>query len=66
MFVSDGHPVRGMMPPQGSFADMEYDGQPRQTRRARFLQRLDRVVPCAQLEQRIRPVYTTGVRGHLR
>ncbi len=54
------------MPPQGSFADMEYDGQPRQTRRARFLQRLDRVVPCAQLEQRIRPVYTTGVRGHLR
>ena len=51
------------MPPQRSFADVEYDGQPRQTRRARFLERMDRLLPWAQLAQRIRPVYPTGERG---
>ena len=45
------------MHPQRSFADVEYDGQPRQTRRERFLQRMDALTPWARLEARIRPVY---------
>ena len=51
------------MHPQRSFADVEYDGQPRQTRRERFLQRMDALLPWARLEARIRPVYPTGARG---
>ena len=54
------------MPPQRSFADVEYDGQPRQTRRERFLQRMDALMPWARLEARIRPVYPTGERGRPR
>ncbi len=48
-----------MLPPR-TFADVEYDGQPRQTRRERFLQRMDALMPWARLEGRIRPVYPTG------
>ena len=44
---------------QRSFADVEYDGQ---TRRERFLQRMDALLPWARLEVRIRPVYPTGER----
>ena len=33
------------MPPQRSFADVEYDGQPRQTWRELFLQRMDALMP---------------------
>ena len=51
------------MHPQRSFADVEYDGQPRQTRRERFLQRMDALMPWARLEARLRPVYPTGERG---
>ena len=51
------------MHPQRTFADVEYDGQPRQTRRERFLQRMDALMPWARLEARIRPVYPTGERG---
>ena len=51
------------MHPQRSFADVEYDGQPRQTRRERFLQRMEALMPWARLEARIRPVYPTGERG---
>ena len=51
------------MPPQRTFADVEYDGQPRQTGRERFLQRMDALMPWARLEARIRPVYPTGARG---
>ena len=50
------------MHPQRSLADVGYDGQPRQTRRERFLQRMD-ALPWARLEARIRPVYPTGARG---
>lgn len=48
------------MHPQRSFADVEYDGQPRQTRRERFLRRMDVLLPWARLEARIRPVYPTA------
>ena len=51
------------MPPLRSLADVEYDGQPRQTRRARLLERMDGLRPWTQLEQRIRPVDPTGARG---
>ena len=51
------------MHPQRSFADVEYDGQPRQTRRERLLRRMDALLPWARLEARIRPVYPTGERG---
>lgn len=33
------------MHPRRSFADVEYDGQPRQTRRERFLQRMGALLP---------------------
>ena len=33
------------MQPQRSFADVEYDGQKRQTRRAQFLRRMDGLIP---------------------
>ena len=46
------------MQPQRSFADVEYDGKKRQTRRERFLQRMDGLIPWQRLEQRLRPVYT--------
>ena len=51
------------MPPQRTCADVEHEGQPRQTRRERFLQRMDTLMPSARLEARIRPVYPTGARG---
>ena len=51
------------MHPQRSFADVEYDGKPRQTRRERFLRRMEALMPWARLEARIRPVYPTGERG---
>ncbi len=33
------------MLPQRSFADVEYEGQKRQTRRAQFLQQMDGLIP---------------------
>ena len=38
------------MQPQRSFADVEYDGKKRQTRRERFLQRMDGLIPWRRLE----------------
>ena len=51
------------MLPQRSFADVEYDGQKRQTRRAQFLQQMDGLIPWRRLEARLRPIYPTGERG---
>ena len=51
------------MHPQRSFADVEYDGQPRQTRRERLLRRMEALLPWHRLEARLRPVYPTGERG---
>ena len=51
------------MQPQRSFADVEYDGQKRQTRRAQFLQQMDGLIPWRRLEARLRPAYPTGERG---
>ena len=43
------------MHPQRSLADVEYDGQPRQPRRERFLRRMGALLPWARLEAGIRP-----------
>ena len=63
MLTDEGDPVRATMHPQRSLADVEYDGQPRQTRRERFLQRMEALMPWARLEAHIRPVYPSGERG---
>ena len=51
------------MQPQRSFADVEYDGQKRQTRRAQFLRRMDGLIPWHRLEARLGPLYPAGERG---
>ena len=42
---------------QPTFADLEYDGKKRKTRREIFLERMDSLIPWDQLEDRIRPSY---------
>ena len=42
---------------QPTFADLEYDGKKRKTRRERFLERMDGLIPWDRLEDRIRPFY---------
>ena len=48
---------------QPTFADLEYDGKKRKTRREIFLERMDSLVPWDQLEERIRPFYPKAGRG---
>jgi IS5 family transposase len=48
---------------QGSFAQAEYAGKKKQTRRDRFLGEMERVVPWARLVDRLRPLYPKGERG---
>ena len=38
-------------------ADLEYQGKKRRTRRERFLEQFDSVIPWQRLEERIRPHY---------
>ena len=48
---------------QRTFADLEYDDKKRKTRRERFLERMDGLIPWERLEDRIRPVYPKPGRG---
>ena len=48
---------------QASFADLEYQGKRRKTRREVFLERMDGLIPCKLLEDRIRPFYPKAGRG---
>jgi IS5 family transposase len=48
---------------QGSFAQAEYAGKKKPTRRDRFLAEMEEVVPWARLVERLRPFYPTGARG---
>ena len=48
---------------QPTFADLEYDGKKRKTRREIFLERMDRLIPWDQLEERIRPFYPKAKLG---
>ncbi len=48
---------------QGSFAEAEYAGKKKQTRRDKFLAAMEQVVAWARLEERLRPLYPKGERG---
>ena len=48
---------------QGSFAEAEYAGKKKQTRRDKFLAEMEQVVPWARLVARLQPFYPKGERG---
>ncbi len=48
---------------QPTFADLEYECKKRKTRREKFLERMDGLIPWEKLEERIRPIYTRAGRG---
>ena len=48
---------------QPTFADLEYEGKKRKTRREKFLERMDGLIPWEQLEERVRPFYPKAGRG---
>jgi IS5 family transposase len=48
---------------QGSFAEAEYAGKKKQTRRDKFLAEMEQVVPWTRLVERLRPLYPKGERG---
>ena len=48
---------------QPTFADLEYRGKKRKTRRELFLERMDGLIPWQKLEGRIRPVYAKRGKG---
>ena len=48
---------------QPTFADLEYQGKKRKTRRELFLERMDGLIPWQSLEDRIRPFYPKAGKG---
>ena len=48
---------------QPTFADLEFQGKKRKTRRELFLERMDVLVPWQRLEERIRPFYPKAGKG---
>ena len=48
---------------QPTFADLEYQGKKRKTRRELFLERMDGLIPWQRLEDRIRPFYPEAGNG---
>ena len=48
---------------QGSFAQAEYAGKKKRTRRDKFLAEMDQVVPWQRLVERLAPLYPKGERG---
>ena len=48
---------------QRTFADLEYDDKKRKTRRERFLERMDGLIPWDRIEDRVRPFYPKAGRG---
>ena len=48
---------------QPTFADLEYKGKKRKTRRELFLERMDGLIPWQLLEESIRPFYSKAGRG---
>ena len=48
---------------QPTFADLEYAQKKRKTRREKFLERMDALIPWAELEARIAPYYPKAGRG---
>ena len=48
---------------QPTFADLEYQGKKRKTRRELFLERMDGLIPWQLLDDRLRPFYPKAGRG---
>ena len=48
---------------QPTFADLEYAHKKRKTRREKFLERMEELIPWAELEARIAPYYPKAGRG---
>ncbi len=48
---------------QPTFADLEFQGKKRRTRRELFLERMDGLVPWQRLKERIRPFYPKAGKG---
>ncbi len=48
---------------QASFAELEHDGKKRKTRREKFLERMDRLIPWKRMEAMVRPHYPKAGRG---
>ena len=48
---------------QPTFADLDYESKKRKTRREKFLERMDGLIPWEELEERIRPFYPNSGRG---
>ena len=48
---------------QPTFADLEYEGKKRKTRRELFLERMDGLIPWQNLEERILPFYPKAGKG---
>jgi IS5 family transposase len=48
---------------QGSFAEAEYAGKKKQTRRDNFLAEMEQAVPWSRLVERLAPLYPKGERG---
>ena len=51
------------MTEQPTFADLEFENKKHKTRRQRFLERMEELIPWERLEERIRPYYFKAERG---
>lgn len=51
------------MTEQPTFADLEFENKKHKTRRQRFLERMEELIPWERLEERIRPHYFKAERG---
>ena len=49
-----------------TFADVEYEGKKKQTRREKFLGRMEALIPWQRPAERIRPYYPQAGRGRRR
>ena len=57
------HMARSWVMEQPTFADLEYAQKKRKTRREKFLERMDALLPWAEMEARIAPYYPKAGRG---
>ena len=48
---------------QPTFAELEFQGKKRKTRRELFLERMDGLIPWQRLEERIKPMYPKAGKG---
>ena len=48
---------------QKTFADVDYEAKKRKTRREKFLERMEELIPWKRLQKRIVPFYAKGLRG---